>query len=187
MSVLIVDNNDSFTYNLKHYIEYFTKDVCVLRHYQVDLELVDSFEKIILSPGPGLPSDFKILRLILKKYAKEKSILGICLGHQAIAAFYGAKLFNLNQVMHAEKREILLKQKCDIFQNISSKIKVGNYNSWNVSKDDFPNDLLITSEFNDGTIASLRHKKHDIIGLQFNPESILTKFGLDILRNWMSF
>lgn len=185
MKVLIVDNFDSFTYNLKHYIEQFSDYVVVVRSNKIDLMNLNDFDKIILSPGPGLPFEHKILNKLLSIYHKEKSILGVCLGHQSIAHFFGADLFNLDKVMHGVSSQITHNNNCRIFKDLPNSFKVGHYHSWAVSKDKFPDVLSITSQNEEGIITSYKHNKYDIIGIQFHPESVLTDFGLDILNNWL--
>ena len=163
MKVLIIDNNDSFTYNLKHYVNTFCDNIKVLRHYDANLKIIEDFDKILFSPGPGLPSEYVILYKILEKYQSSKSILGICLGHQAIAEFYGAKLYNLDTPLHAFKSKITHLDNCYLFKNLEQT----SYNS-------------------DGIIMSLKHINYDVRGIQFHPESILSEYGLNIIKNWLS-
>jgi len=184
--VLIVDNYDSFTFNLAHYVELndgFKADV--IRSKELLLEKVEDYEQIIFSPGPGLPSDYPIMFEILEKFGKEKKILGVCLGHQAIGEFYGAKLINLPSVFHGVKRELNIIELDEIFNNIPSQFSVGRYHSWAVSTEDFPSELCITSLDNENIIMSLKHKNYNIKGLQYHPESILSEFGKEIIYNWL--
>ena len=185
MNILIVDNYDSFTYNLFHYVQQFTEDVSVITNDKINLKDIDNFEKIILSPGPGLPDEHNNLKSIIHKYDNRKSILGICLGHQAIAEFYNTKLKNLDQVMHGVVSDIEIFSNDSIFQDIPRKIKVGHYHSWVIDEGTLPSTLNVTSRNQDGIIMSIKHNKYDVIGLQFHPESILTEYGLKIIENWI--
>jgi len=187
LKVLIVDNFDSFTYNLKHYIEQFTNYVIVLRSKEIDILNLNKYDKIILSPGPGLPFEHNILNKLLSIYHKKKSILGVCLGHQSIAHFFGADLINLDKVLHGTSTQITHYNNCRIFNQLPKNFHVGHYHSWAVSKDNFPDVLSITSENEEGIITSFKHKKYDLTGIQFHPESVLTDFGLDILKNWLKY
>jgi anthranilate synthase component II len=184
--VLIVDNYDSFTFNLAHYVESYNGfQADVVRSRELSLDDVAVYDKIIFSPGPGLPSDYPIMFEILEKFGNQKNILGVCLGHQAIGEFYGAKLFNLTKVFHGVKRELKIIQHDDIFNNIPAKFSVGRYHSWAISKQNFPEDLTITAVDNDDIIMSINHKKHKIKGLQYHPESILSEYGKEIIYNWL--
>ena len=185
MRVFLIDNNDSFTYNLKHYIEQFASKVVVFRGSEIDLDDIDQFDKIILSPGPGLPSDHPVLKQVLLRYYNQKPILGICLGQQAIAEFFNANLENLTTVMHGFSSIVKHFNNCKLFKDIPENFKIGHYHSWVVSKVNFPEELTITSENTDGIITSLCHKKYDITAVQFHPESILTEHGLQLVINWV--
>ena len=185
MKVLIVDNKDSFTYNLKHYINHFFDDVDVVRCNKLQLKDVSRYDKILFSPGPGLPKEYPILNDILSKYESSKSILGVCLGQQVIAEFYGGKLYNLPDVMHGITSEINHLNNCSLYKNIPISFQIGHYHSWVVSDKGFASDLEITSVNKNGLIMSIQHKKHDIKGVQFHPESILTKHGLQLIKNWL--
>lgn len=185
MRVLIVDNKDSFTYNLKHYLNQFTDDVDVVRGNKINLDELEGYDKIILSPGPGLPEEHPVLEKILRVYHDKKPILGICLGQQAIAEFFNAKLENLKLVKHGITSEITHFDNCKLFTGIPENFKIGHYHSWIVSKNNFPNELRITSENEDGIITSINHKKYDITAVQFHPESILTEHGLQLIENWV--
>lgn len=186
MKVLIVDNKDSFTYNLKHYVNQFCAHVNVIRCNQLSLNQVASYDKILFSPGPGLPKDYPILRHILISFGRSKSILGICLGHQAIAEFYGCSLENLDYPMHGVSTKICHLKNCNLFNNIPVSFQIGHYHSWVVSKKSLPKFLEITSTNEDGLIMSLKHTRYNIQSLQFHPESILTDFGLSMIGNWLS-
>ena len=185
MRVILIDNNDSFTYNLKHYIEQFASEVKVSRGSEIDLEFIDKYDKIILSPGPGLPYEHPVMSQILSYYYDKKPILGICLGHQAIAEFFDANLENLKNVNHGITSIAKHFNNCKLFKNIPEKFKIGHYHSWVVSKNNFPEELNITSKNEEGIITSLNHKKYDIAAVQFHPESILTEYGNQLIRNWI--
>ncbi len=186
MKIAIIDNYDSFTYNLVHYLEELGSEVTVLRNDEFDLEELQPFSKILLSPGPGIPDEAGLLKQAIKHYAPTKSILGICLGQQAIGEVYGGSLTNLNKVFHGVSSKVIISVKDELlFKNIPSEIEVGRYHSWVVSTEDFPEDLEITSTDENGQIMSLRHKKFDVRGVQFHPESVLTPHGKTILKNWL--
>lgn len=186
-SILIIDNYDSFTYNLLHYVEELTNaKVDAVRNDAIELEEVGKYEKILLSPGPGLPLYAGIMCELIKKYGNSKSILGVCLGHQAIAEVYGSELENMPEVMHGVSSTIRITDpKEKIFAGLPSEIEVGHYHSWIVSKNNFPECLKITSIDTKGRIMSLRHTKYNVVGIQFHPESILTPYGKQILQNWL--
>lgn len=182
----MIDNYDSFTYNLVHYLEDLNRKVIVVRNDQIELEEVKSYDKIILSPGPGLPDKAGILKEIIKTYAPQKSILGICLGHQAIAEVYGGTLIKKEKTHHGVATQINITEPRDpIFMDMPNFIEVGRYHSWEVNPENFPENLKITSVDNTGTIMSLSHKIYDVKGVQFHPESILTPNGKKILENWL--
>lgn len=185
MRILIIDNKDSFTYNLSHYVSQFIENVDVIRSSHLTIGLINLYDKIIFSPGPGKPSDFPFLFKVLDSYHKKKSILGICLGHQAIAEFYGAKLTNLKSVKHGVKSIIQHNSDSSIFSGVPFRFNIGHYHSWVVSKKYFPSCLQITSVNNEGLIMSIKHTKYDVQGLQFHPESILTEYGDLMIRNWL--
>lgn len=184
MRLLIVDNYDSFTYNLFHYVNQFVDDVIVVKNDHVDLSQIRQFDKIILSPGPGLPSEHENLFKIIE-YSLTKSVLGVCLGHQAIAEYFGARLLNLDKVNHGISTEISIVESDNMFNSIPKKINVGLYHSWLVDKEKLPRDLIITSVNEKGNIYSLKHSKLDIRGVQFHPESIMTENGLKMIENWI--
>lgn len=184
--VLVIDNYDSFTYNLVHYLEDLNCIVEVFRNDEFELEEVEKFDKILLSPGPGIPNDAGLLKAVISKYATSKSILGICLGQQAIAEVFGAKLSNLEKVYHGVATKIkIIDENESLFEGLEDEFKVGRYHSWVVSKEDFPSELTITSVDELGNIMSLRHNLFDVKGVQFHPESILTPNGKGILANWL--
>ena len=185
MRVFLIDNNDSFTYNLKHYIEHFASEVVVYRGPEIDIDNVEQFDKIILSPGPGLPNEHPVLKQVLDRYYNKKPILGICLGQQAIAEFFNANLENLTTVKHGVTSMVSHFNNSKLFKDIPKSFKIGHYHSWVVSKINFPDELKITSENEEGIITSLTHKKYDITAVQFHPESILTEHGLQLIKNWV--
>ena len=186
MKIFILDNFDSFTYNLAHMVEPFASDVCVRRNDEINLEEINPFDKIIFSPGPGLPSEVKIMFDIINHFKGIKPILGVCLGHQAIAEYFGGKLTNLPEVNHGREFETLIIKQDYIFEGIPEVFISARYHSWIVDSKNFPNELEITStDLKNNHIMSLKHNKYDIRGVQFHPESIMTKFGLKMLENWI--
>ncbi len=191
MKILIFDNYDSFTYNLVHVVEKITHEkVDVFRNDKIALEKIKEYDKIIISPGPGLPAESGLLLPMLKEYASSKSILGVCLGHQAIGETFGGKLINLSTVYHGVATKIEIKKQReiagnDVFKDLPQEFEVGRYHSWIVSKENFPTELEITAEDANGYIMALRHKTYDVQGVQFHPESVLTPLGETIMRNWL--
>ncbi|XMD35051.1 MAG: aminodeoxychorismate/anthranilate synthase component II [Candidatus Karelsulcia muelleri] len=185
--ILVLDNYDSFTYNLVHIVKQITSaKVAVYRNNKIDLNKIENFNKIILSPGPGVPDEANILKPLIKKYAKRKSILGVCLGQQAIAEVFGGKLINSKNIYHGMSSLIEIIDKKEIlFKNIPKKIKVGRYHSWVISQENFPLNLKITALGPEKEIMAIRHKKYDVSGVQFHPESILTPYGFKIIENWL--
>ncbi|NCO63002.1 MAG: aminodeoxychorismate/anthranilate synthase component II [Flavobacteriales bacterium] len=184
--VLVIDNYDSFTYNLVHYLEDLNCDVTVIRNDKLSLDEVLPFDKIVLSPGPGIPDEAGLLKAIIKRYAPTKSILGVCLGQQAIGEVFGGTLINLEDVYHgvATKVNITVDDE-SLFKGLEKVIEVGRYHSWVVSPD-LPDSLEATSFDENGQIMSLRHKVYDVKGVQYHPESVLTPHGKQILKNWLS-
>ena len=186
--IVVIDNYDSFTYNLVHYLEALDCEVTVFRNDEFDLDELLPFDKILLSPGPGIPDEAGLLKETIRTYAKTKSILGICLGQQAIGEVFGATLSNLDKVYHGVAAKLVIAVDDDyLFNGISGEIQVGRYHSWIVDRAGFPESLEATSYAENGEIMSLRHKTLDIRGVQFHPESILTPDGMQILRNWIDF
>ncbi|MBF0695428.1 MAG: aminodeoxychorismate/anthranilate synthase component II [Flavobacterium sp.] len=185
MNVLVIDNYDSFTFNLVHYLEDLNANITVFRNDEFELDEVEKFHKILLSPGPGIPDDAGLLKPLIKKFAATKSILGICLGQQAIAAVFGGSLFNLVKVYHGVGSEIqIIAPSEPLFQDLPQKFTVGRYHSWTVSPQ-LPASLEATSIDANGQIMSLRHVIYDVRGVQFHPESILTQNGKKLLQNWL--
>ena len=188
MKILVFDNYDSFTYNLVHLVQKITNTkVDVFRNDEIALEKVADYDKIILSPGPGIPVEAGMLLPLIKEYASTKSILGVCLGHQAIGEAFGGKLINLDTVYHGVAMDCRLAiDGCRLFADLPEKISVGRYHSWIVSDEDFPGELEITAKDENGYIMGLQHKTYDVQGVQFHPESVLTPDGETIIRNWLS-
>lgn len=186
MKIVIIDNYDSFTYNLAHLVKALGAEVTVYRNDQFTLNQLEPFDKIILSPGPGIPSEAGLLLQVIKEYAGRKPMLGVCLGHQAIGEAFGGSLTNLSEVYHGIASTITHFGNDPIFQGIDHHFEVGRYHSWVVSKDDFPDCLEVTAISPDGNIMGLRHKEYPIHGIQFHPESVLTPLGHQIMQNWLS-
>ena len=183
--VLVIDNYDSFTYNLVHYLQDLGCEVTVKRNDKLTLEEAGKFDKILLSPGPGIPDEAGLLKSIIKEYGSSKSILGICLGQQAIAEVYGGSIENLNKVYHGVSTSIKRINEDDVlYKDIPLELEVGRYHSWVVSKN-LPKVLISTSIDENGEIMSLRHGEHDVRAVQYHPESILTPEGKKMLKNWV--
>ena len=190
MKILVFDNYDSFTYNLVHLVEKITHGrVDVFRNDEIPMEDVRAYDKIILSPGPGIPSEAGMLLPLIKEYAVSKSILGVCLGHQAIGETFGGQLVNLSSVYHGVATPIQLlsgtSKKSGLFDGLPATLEVGRYHSWVVDRASFPGELEITAVDDNGFVMGLQHKKYDVQGVQFHPESVLTPDGEMILRNWI--
>jgi anthranilate synthase component 2 len=185
--IIIIDNYDSFTYNLVHYLEDLNTEVTVFRNDEFDIDELQKFDKIVLSPGPGVPKEAGLLLEVIRTYAKTKSILGICLGQQAIAEVFGGSLINLEKVHHGVASTITIIAPDDpLFHNLEKTIEVGRYHSWVVNPINFPEVLEITSIDSNNQIMSLRHRNFDVRGVQFHPESLLTPNGKQILENWLN-
>ena len=184
MKVVIIDNYDSFTYNLSHLIKELGAEVTVLRNDQFQLEDLEQFNKIVLSPGPGIPSEAGLLLDVIRTYAGKKPILGVCLGHQAIGEVFGGKLVNLSEVFHGVAAPCHIVVDDPIFSGLDRSITIGRYHSWVVSKEAFPDCLEITAEI-DGQVMALRHKTLNVRGIQFHPESVLTPDGKKMIQNWL--
>lgn len=186
MRLLIIDNYDSFTYNIVHAIRSLGVEPDIYRNDMIDIDAIDSYDKIIISPGPGIPSEAGIVPEMLRRYAGSKPILGICLGHQAIGERFGATLKNLPNVYHGVKSTITVHKPDYLFDSLPDTLDVGRYHSWVVGNEGFPDCLEILATSPDGEIMALRHREYDIRGVQFHPESILTPEGINILRNWIN-
>lgn len=183
--ILVIDNYDSFTYNLVHYLEDLDCEVTVYRNDEFDIDEISSFEKILLSPGPGIPDEAGLLKAVIAKYAPTKSILGVCLGQQAIGEVFGGTLSNLDKVYHGVSS--MVKTVVDnelLFEGLGNEFEVGRYHSWVVDAS-LPESLEATSFDVNGQVMSLRHKTFDVRGVQFHPESVLTPNGKRILENWV--
>ncbi len=191
MKILIIDNYDSFTYNLVQYIERITQQrVDVVRNDQITLSQAEKYDKIVLSPGPGVPSEAPMLLKVIKELYTKKSILGVCLGHQAIGQFFGAKLVNIQKVFHGIATEIKALQEHYLFDGLPNKIEVGRYHSWIINIDEHLTEtipLKVIAKSKEGHIMAIQHEKYDICGIQFHPESILTPHGYTMLENWINY
>ena len=186
MKLLILDNYDSFTYNIVHAVRELGVEPTVRRNDRITLDEVDAFDKIIISPGPGVPSEAGILPQLLERYAESKPILGVCLGHQAIGERFGARLRNLPQVYHGIRSTITVTVPDYIFAGLPEHLEVGRYHSWVVDSKGLPDCLEVTAVSPDGEIMAMRHRTLDVRGVQFHPESILTPQGLTIIKNWIT-
>jgi anthranilate synthase component II len=188
MKILVIDNYDSFTYNLVHYIGNLTngQQIDVFRNDEISLDAVGEYDKIILSPGPGIPSEAGICLDLIRRYSPEKSILGVCLGHQAIGEAFGGTLTNLDSVYHGVATPInIIAPEDPLYGDIPGRIEVGRYHSWVVSRDKLPDCLKITSIDDGGLIMGLSHKQYNVRGVQYHPESVLTEHGMKIIENWL--
>jgi anthranilate synthase component II len=187
MKILVLDNYDSFTYNLVQYITELTGfQPDVFRNDKIRLEEVDKYDCIVLSPGPGLPKDAGIMPELIKTYSPTKRILGVCLGHQAIGEAFGAELYNLSEVYHGIASPIKVTQPSDVlYKNVPSEITVGRYHSWAIVRESLPAVLTISSETEDGTIMSISHKDFKVLGVQYHPESVMTPYGKQIIKNFL--
>jgi len=187
MKILVLDNYDSFTYNLVQYIERVLKEaVDVRRNDQISLEDIGIYDKILISPGPGIPVEAGITLELIRKYGATKSILGVCLGHQAIAEAYGGSITNLSTVYHGVVGQMKQVIPGDyLFEGVPTEFDAGRYHSWVVDRDTLPSELEITVENDEDYIMAIRHKEHDIRGVQFHPESVLTEYGGRMILNWL--
>lgn len=184
--VLVIDNYDSFTYNLVHYLEALSCEVTVMRNDELEIEDVEHFDKILLSPGPGVPSEAGLLKQVIETYAASKSILGVCLGQQAIGEVFGGRLINLDKVYHGVSAAITITVDDEpLYTALPMQLSVGRYHSWSVDPNSLPEVLEVTAFDENGQVMSLRHKLYDVRGVQYHPESILTPEGKKILENWM--
>ena len=184
--ILVIDNYDSFTYNLVHLLQELNERYEVVRNDKFELEDVEKYDKILLSPGPGIPEEAGLLLDVIRKYAPSKSILGICLGQQAIAEVFGAKLYNMPKPLHGVATSIQVTDPTEpIFENFPEDSKIGRYHSWAVDPDSLNEDLKVTAVGPNGVIMALSHSKYDVKGMQFHPESILTDNGKTLIANWI--
>jgi anthranilate synthase component 2 len=187
MKCIIIDNYDSFTYNLVQLLRRTTGiEPVVKRNDSFAIDQLAEYDKILLSPGPGVPSDAGLLLEVIRHYGASKSILGICLGHQAIGEVFGAELIRMPKVYHGISSKLKVCKNDALFHNLPVKIDAGRYHSWILSKEGFPENLEVTMEDEHGNIMAIRHKKYDVKGLQFHPESILTPYGSNIITNWIN-
>jgi anthranilate synthase component 2 len=186
LKIILIDNFDSFTYNLVHYLE-TNAMVKVIRSNEINLNDIKKYNAIVLSPGPGLPQDYPKMLEVIEKYQHQKPILGVCLGHQAIAVVNGAKLINLQEVWHGIARDTYITNEDDLFKDIPPVIKTGRYHSWVVDELTLPADFIITSRDSNSAIMSLKHSNYPLKSVQFHPKSILTPHGKKIIQNWINF
>lgn len=186
MKICIIDNYDSFTYNLSHLVKQLGAEVTVLRNDRFTLPELEPFDKLILSPGPGIPSEAGLLLDVIRCYARSKPMLGVCLGEQAIGEAFGGKLTNLSEVFHGVQTPINVVADDPLFAGLPRKIEVGRYHSWVVDRDGFPDCLEITALSSEGYIMALRHRQYPIHGIQFHPESVLTPQGEEMISNWLN-
>ena len=185
MKIVIIDNYDSFTYNLSHLLKELGADVTVVRNDKFELKVLEQYDKIVLSPGPGIPSEAGLLLEVIRTYAGRKPILGVCLGHQAIGEVFGASLENLKEVYHGVQTEGTQMGNDYIFDGLPERVMMGRYHSWVVAKDSVPECLEVTAMSDDGEIMAMRHRQYDIHGIQFHPESVLTPEGKTIVGNFL--
>jgi len=187
MKIVVIDNYDSFTYNLVHAIKKISGlPVDVIRNDELELSDLEKYDKIVLSPGPGIPEEAGLLLNIIREYAPKKSMLGVCLGHQAIGEAFGGKLINMNKVLHGIATPVTVTEnKTHLFDTLPETFNVGRYHSWIVSSEGLPDCFEVTSYDSEGMIMSMQHKKYDVQGVQFHPESVLTPMGETIIENWI--
>lgn len=186
MKILVLDNYDSFVYNLVHYIKQLGfDDVDVFRNDKIALADVAKYDKILLSPGPGIPEEAGIMIDLIKQYADSKSIMGVCLGHQAIAEAFGSELENMEEVLHGVDNVMNVVSEDSIYNGLPSSFKVGRYHSWQVKKDSLGDTFKLTGVDENGSVMSMRHNSLDVVGVQYHPESVLTENGLEIVENWL--
>lgn len=187
MKILVLDNYDSFTYNLVYILRELHDDVEVHRNDKIALEDVAQYDKILLSPGPGIPSEAGIMQDLIRTYAATKSIMGVCLGHQGIGEVFGASLKNMSDVLHGISDKAIITDPTEpLFQGLPSSFQVGRYHSWTVVGDTVPDTMTITAVDENGQVMALHHNTYDVRGVQFHPESVLTEHGKEMLQNWLS-
>ena len=186
MKLLVLDNYDSFTYNLVHILRVLGYTPDVIRNDKISIEEAGSYDKILLSPGPGIPDEAGIMKDLIRTYGDKKSILGVCLGHQGIGEVYGAELYNLFNVLHGVSSDISVFKPDDyLFNNVPETFRGCHYHSWAILQESVPDNLEVTARDSNGNIMAIRHKHFDVKGLQFHPESILTEHGKTIINNWV--
>lgn len=186
MKIAMIDNYDSFVYNLVHLVKELGAEITVFRNDKFQLEDLEGFDKIMLSPGPGIPSEAGLLLDVIRAYAGKKPMLGICLGEQAMGEVFGGRLVNLDDVFHGVQTPAHIVKRDYIFEGLGEDIMVGRYHSWVVDADSIPECLEVISVSDEGQVMALRHKEHDIRGIQFHPESVLTPEGRTIITNWLN-
>lgn len=187
MKILVIDNYDSFTFNLVHLLNECGHNPTVWRNDKFELKDIEEFDKIVLSPGPGIPSEAGLLLDVIKTYSPTKSILGVCLGVQAIAEVFGGSLYNLSYPVHGRATEMQVLDESEVlFDEMPQTFSVGRYHSWAVNREGLPEDLKITAKDTEGVIMGLRHLKYDVRGVQFHPESVLTENGKQMIKNWLN-
>lgn len=186
MNIVIIDNYDSFTYNLSHQLKALGAQVDVVRNDAFQMSRLEPYDKIVLSPGPGIPEEAGLLNDVIRRYAGRKPILGVCLGHQAIAEVFGGRLENLRTVYHGVQTPTHIINHDYLFEHLPEIFEAGRYHSWVVSRSGLPDSLEVTAISDDGHIMALRHRTYDVRGIQFHPESILTPEGARILQNWLN-
>lgn len=186
MNIVIIDNYDSFTYNLSHQLKALGAQVDVVRNDAFQMSRLEPYDKIVLSPGPGIPEEAGLLNDVIRRYAGRKPILGVCLGHQAIAEVFGGRLENLRTVYHGVQTPTHIINHDYLFEHLPETFEAGRYHSWVVSQSGLPDSLEVTAISDDGHIMALRHRTYDVHGIQFHPESILTPEGARILQNWLN-
>jgi anthranilate synthase component 2 len=186
MKILILDNYDSFTYNLVHIIRELGVDFDVFRNDKISIQDVSAYDKILLSPGPGIPDEAGIMKEVIRQYGPFKSILGVCLGHQGIAEVYGGLLYNIPKVLHGVTSVAHVKDRGEVlFNNVPDNFQVTHYHSWAVVQGSLPKEIIVTAENDEGLIMGIRHEKYEVHGVQFHPESIMTPEGPKMIKNWL--
>ncbi|WP_128548828.1 anthranilate synthase component II [Larkinella soli] len=187
MKILVIDNYDSFTYNLVYILRELGHQVDVRRNDRLTLDEVEEYDKILLSPGPGIPSEAGIMQEVIRRYAPTKSILGVCLGHQGIGEAFGARLENMDEVYHGVAHRAVVENRSErLFNGLPRELMVGRYHSWTVIPESLPEDLVVTAVDENGRVMGLAHRKFDVRGVQFHPESVLTEHGREMLQNWLA-
>ena len=189
MKILVLDNYDSFTYNLVYLLQKVggSSQIDVFRNDQIDLLSISNYDKIVLSPGPSLPADAGIMPQLIKQYAPSKSILGVCLGHQGIVEAFGGQLINLDTVLHGFQTKLHISDSADyLLEQVSNESNIGLYHSWTAKEEALPDTLKITAKSSEGLVMAIAHKYHDVRGVQFHPESIMTEYGEQMITNWIN-
>jgi len=185
MKTIVIDNYDSFTYNLVHYLNELGVETAVFRNDQIALNAIGEYDNILLSPGSGIPNEAGIMPELIKEFGPSKRILGVCLGHQAIAEAYGAAIYNMEKVMHGEKGRLKVIHEDRLFNGLPKQYDICHYHSWSIDKNQLGDELEVTAEDEKGQIMAVAHKQYDVKGVQFHPESIMTEYGHQLLKNWI--